>query len=398
MAVSPNQFEFAYRPAEWQVNSTDGSIIRCIADVYVSGTLVATIEKSPNIGTINQFTFDLQGVLQDNLDSIVPNWSAGAQTLNAETSGGKQYTVRFFEVLDNGTTFDTSWAEDGAGTDFLNSTGTLNPAYTYNGTLLHEETHDLTAYQVGGTYGLLSKGYINSITYAGISTNKAKKVRRGDFIPYMGWINNNGTFFGKLFEYDANDTGIAGSPTTSAGITSATSKRFLHVIPTSILNSDTKKFIARITNSADANVVTDYIHYEVLEDCNDYVSFYFQNSVGGIDYYLFRNSKRKTYESDTQMYRQPLDISYNNYDFGKTVLHKKGMIGLQVVSDPSDSVEAEWLREIITHSTRAWILDGGNWIPVIVADGTMTSINADDSLYQLSCELIYSNDTIAQVS
>ena len=96
----------------WTVSSNDATIVRCIADIYVGGVFYVSVEKSPDIGQTDVFTFDVQAVLQDNLKPLVPSFSANINSVTTDQDSTKQYNIKFYEVLDNGTTYTTTWAAD----------------------------------------------------------------------------------------------------------------------------------------------------------------------------------------------------------------------------------------------------------------------------------------------
>ena len=131
----PNSMASPYRPLFMDVSSDEGTISRMIGDVYVNGTLQATIEKQPILGTNDTFRFEIGDVLKKYLFSEFNETSSPPEVLDNTTSA-LSYYVRAFEVLDNGSTLDTSWSEAGAGTNYQQST-TL---YSFNGVNQHEDT------------------------------------------------------------------------------------------------------------------------------------------------------------------------------------------------------------------------------------------------------------------
>lgn len=378
---------FAYRPVVWKVSSNDANIIRCIADVYINGTYKISLEKSPDIGTSNIFTFDVQNVLQDNLTAHVPNFSYNGGKLYSGTQG-LYYNVRFFEVLDNGTTFDTSWAEDGAGTSYIDSTSVYNPAYAFNGTLRHEETQDLDDFKIAnGVYAGLHR--INKITttFLGSQVNKARKLKRGDFAVLSMWQATDSAIQGRVLWYDENNINTFNG--TSSTLASST-HLWHYILDTSILYASTKKMLMRV-ESTTPSAITNYVLYDIVEDCNDYLSLYWQNDFGGIDYYLFRSAQIKTYESKSETFTKPLTSNFSVSDFSETILNKNSKIGITAISEVLDRTEADGLSNLITHGNRAWIYVNSQLIPVLVADGKIETLNTLDGEYRLKIDLIHSN-------
>ena len=68
------------KPTQYQgkiLLSDSTAIIRTIADVYVDSVYAASLEGSPELTTTNEFVYDIQGVVQDNLDNLALNLAQG---------------------------------------------------------------------------------------------------------------------------------------------------------------------------------------------------------------------------------------------------------------------------------------------------------------------------------
>jgi len=388
-----SQYHFAYKPIVWTVSSNDATVIRCIADVYINGVYTVTFEKSPDLGETDVFTFDFQNIAQDNLKAYVPNFTASIQEIYSDTNAANSYTVRFFEVLDNGTTFTTTWSENGTGTGYWSTTATYAPAYILNGTLRHEETQDLTNFQESGAYSGLSRLNKRTTNYVGVFTNKARRIKRGDFAVITGWESTAAALRGRVNQYnsiDINTTNIL----SNSSISSA-SHLWQNAVDTTILDADCVKFFMRIedTSSGDS---TGYSLWELVECDNDYVSLYWQNDFGGMDYYLFRDGQVKTIQGESQTFTKPLTTSYSTSDFGTTVLSKSSNIGISATSEVLNRTEADGLSTLFTHGVRAWIYKDSQFLPVVIADGGIDTINTSDGVYRANIDLVYSNKPIAQ--
>lgn len=381
----PSQIShFAYRPIIWTVSSNDANIIRCIADLYIDNVLTASIEKSLDIGTTDTFTYDFASAIQDEL-KVWPPLFAGSFGTYRDTTSSKRYKMRFFEVLDNGTTFDTSWAEDGLGTYYVDSATIYTTAYAFNGGLRHEETQDLTDFNDGGTYAGFHR--INKVdeSYLGISVPKKRYIKRGDYSVLSGWKNDNCT--GKAVFYDEDDNNIGNSTTANEN---SDNRKYNYVLDTGTFTADTKTFLTRLQNSG-GTAITNYVRWEIVEDCLDTVSLYWQNDLGGMDYYLFRDKQVKISEGESESYTKPLIPSYNSYDFSETVLSKNSNRNISCVSEVLNRNQVDALSSLITHANGAWILENDVFIPVIVKDGSITTLNSLDGEYRLNIELKHSN-------
>lgn len=377
---------FAYRPAVYTVSSDDVTIVRCIADVFINAThltngiYTTTIEKSPNIGTTNEFSFDISGVVQDYLKSTIPKKTSdiNVHLMEADVNASEGVVVRFYEVLDNGTTFTTTWAANGVGSGGVTS----GRRYYYNGTLEHDEVIDLTAFKFSGTYGFLSKG------------TSSRKIKRGDIAVLSGWVYNSSSQVVFKGDYSAYTNGVlTGSGNT--GLVGSDTHKFNYFFDTGYPALSIDRIVMRMLTGT-TGFFTNDITYDIVEDCNDYLGLYWQNSVGALDYYLFRSSQVKSKEGETTTFTQPLVSNYSISDFGTTVLNKNGNTIINLTSEVVNRSDANWLSEIFTTASRSWVYNGVNYVPVIISDGNIRVIDSNDGIYRVEIELIYSNKTMGQ--
>jgi hypothetical protein len=148
--------------------------------------------------------------------------------------------------------------------------------------------------------------------------------------------------------------------------------------------------------STSPSAITNYCTFEVVKDNDDYVSLYWQNDLGGIDYFLFRDGQVKAVEGDTTTFVKPLTTSYSVTDFGETVLNKSGRWAITATSEVVDRTTADALSNLATHGVRAWVYINSQFIPVIISDLKMETLNTFEGLYRANVNVIYSNKTIAQ--
>jgi hypothetical protein len=370
----PSGSKFAYRPLLHEITSDSTAIVRTIADVYVDSVYVASLEGSPELTTTDEFVYDIQGVVQDNLDNVSILLTEGIVTTKANY---KEVYVKFYEVNQNADgTLTTTWAEDGAGTGSVNST----VFSTINGTLGVTETNTNSAYQVGGSYGRLSK-----------MPNKTR-VKKGDIIP-LTVINATGLDVRtELIQYEADGTQISSTNLSSVVST-------YHMIysryDTSNVASNCAYLTLQIENTSSV-ALSDAFRFDLVTANDDQVTINWFNSVGGIDYHLFEGKKTKKVRSKTNVYKQASSGNFDASNRGNTMYSVEGSETFECYTSAQTEERLRHLQELITHKTDVYVIENGVKIPIIITSATEKVNDSDDSVMIFKITFQYSNNTISQ--
>ena len=375
--TEPSGTLFAYRPLLHEITSDSTAIVRTIADVYVESTYVATLEANPDLDSTAGFTFDIQGVVQDNLDNFDLSLTTGVTNQNEIN---KAIQVKFYEVDQNANgSLSTTWAEDGAGTGSVDST----TFQAINGTLNHKESNSVTPFLSGGTYGSLSK------QVAPI------RIKDGDIAMITGLITGAlpTNYRLRLKQYDSSDSllsnGIVGTVVSSK-------KAMYGKYDTDSLNASASYFTLSLEDNT-ATSITDEVRFNLVTDCdNEFVSLYWFNSVGGYDYHLFEGKKVKKVRSKTTNYKQPLSSTFNSYERGDGFVSIDGVEIFEAYSRLQSEERMRHLSELITHKTNTYILEDGEFIPVVITSSTEKINDSVDSVGQFKISFKYANNRISQ--
>lgn len=329
--TEPVNYQSPYRPLYFDVSSDLGTIQRMIADVYVNGTLQTTIEADPKLGETDQFRFEVGDVLQKYFGSELDKPTAFPIGIDQTTSAGDYY-IRAFEVVTSGSTLDTSWSEDGAGTNYAQST-TLNTA---NYVFQHSQKDDGADYAI---YQSTSK----------FSTNRPQNVfsSRNNYL-YFGGATVTAAVTNikcQVLEYSGfNGTGSTVNSSTSGSITPSYQK-VVFGLDTSITDPTAKSLSFQALDSGN-NPISEKHYVNINEPCDEDVTMYWQNHYGVFDSFTFKGSKKQKTKTRTTSYEKRLDSSYAFSDRGKLDIKKENTREYEVYSDTLASTTVKWLAEI----------------------------------------------------
>ncbi|MEK0324449.1 MAG: hypothetical protein QQN63_01990 [Nitrosopumilus sp.] len=374
---TPATFNAAYRNVSWQVDSDDVTIVRIIADVYVNDVYETTIEKDPELGTTDQFKFDISRVTQDLLTRDLETTVSG-NTTHDSTDSSKQFKCRFFEVLDSGSGFTTTWAEDGAGTGFEEAVNVL----VVNSTLQHTEQQNMDLFSVDTS----AKRFLSNRPTSGT------ELIKGD--PFFLDFLTIRTVHLNRVETDA----VGGATITLDTFSfNPTKNKGQILVDSDIFLDSTVSVSLRLLEDTGGNPpISQSIDVKVIQNClEDTFTLYWQNPLGGIDSQPFRSRKIEGLSSEIVTHRKILADSFNVEDRGENVLEHRSDDIVKAWTEINNKATMRWLREIGLTGRNAFIYDNG-FVPVIITDFSEQVVDTDNFKGQFDIEFRFSNAHIAQ--
>lgn len=376
ITVTPDDISASYRRVLWTATSNSSTIVRMIADVKIDGTIRASIDKDPNIGTADEFDFDVQSVIQDylteNLETITTNDIVSA------TNSEVLVQLEFYEVTDSSGTMITAWEEDGSGTPDLSSSSMV----AINATLQHTDTQDLDIYTIDDTTKLF-------LTNAPL----IQKVQRTETIQ-LHFLTNEAEVKVILEEYNSSDVS-AGDVLFPSSAHVVSRKSGIITVDISTMLSTTSYFTIKLCNVAGTTFFSVTMRFNIDDVCfDDQVRLKWVNPLGGIDAYTFKGQHKEELRFSTKTFQKALSKSFTQQDRGETTLRTDGVDYVDVFSVAEPRATIQWLSEIGL-SSDVWIEDNG-YIPVTVNTRKVKTLNALSPEKQAMFRLRHSNERITQ--
>ncbi len=382
---SPDAIAAAYRPMIWIATSDDANIARMFADIFIGGVYKVTLERSPDIGTSNQFTFDAATIMQDFVErdtdgKIDIDMSTSITALGVapsrETSLPIQITLH--EVLDTTAgTFTTTWAENNGGIGGTTPALVTSP----NVTLQHTETQNLNAFTVDNSTKLFL-------------TNKPRadfEIRRGDMIQ-LDFLTTETEVKAFLQQFDADGNFIL-DETSPLSTSFVRRKARLEYLATGI-HSTAKTIKLRILKSDDTTI-SEQITLKVIDDC-DQSLMYFQNPLGGIDWVYFKGERAKSVRAKHRTYRTPIEDGFAITDRGETEIDPQKKIVYELFSGTYSEAFLDFLTEIFASPNVFWH-DGTNFVPVLTDRRNSKKItNTEEVITDIKYSFRLSNQPLVQ--
>ena len=371
----PDLINAAYRPILFFVSSNLGTIKGIRGDLYINGTYSSTIDGVQILGTTDSFTFDIRKMMQSQLvhelRTNITTFSVGISTISAA-----EIKIRFYEIYESGGVFTTTWAEDGAGTGYEES----SDYHVANTATQHQE--NLTDYTVDDATKLLL-------------TTSADNVRIPRGVPFqIGYLGGDVNYKAEAIERDINLNTLTTTTTIFASSPSY-SKGYI-TIPTSLMsNTNTAYLDVKLTKSAVGDRSITY-RYKVVDSCNSFVLFW-QNHLGGFDHFDFGNKVTKQVNTKNQTMTQSLESGFSVEDAGIITLESNTSTKVKVQTGSLSQAELTMLGELMKNHTVVYKWDSAGVFLRYVVKSHSTKIEDNDGLINsLSLILQPSNEHIVQ--
>jgi len=375
-----NETSSPYRPTFVDCSSDTGTIVRIIADVYVLGGLVATVEKEPIIGTTDQFRIEVGEVQKKYLESEFETTSSFLESHACLTSAN-YFQIKLFEVTESGGVLTTAWLEDGAGSHDAAS----NQLYQFNGVNQHLQTIESRLCDGVTKQFLTNRPELSNIARSGIY--------------HCGILPNTEGYRAKIQveEYSGlNGTGSLLADNTSAVNPSPSYRKVNFTVDTDQLNASTKSIIYRAKDNSGV-IITEDVTQNIVDVCNvDTVHLFFQNHWGAIDQYYFSGNKIQKTKNRTKSITNRLDLEYDSTDRGKRDIRKTNSRVFEIFTNTTNPAVVEWLAEI-GESVDVSIMVGTDRIPINVLSVTSEIENLDDVSVQMTVKYTLANERINQL-
>jgi hypothetical protein len=326
-------------------NNANIKAIRC--DLYVNGTYSTTLDAVQQLGSTSIFNVDVQKIIQSTLvHEIRTNITTFAVT-NAVTSAAT-IKIRAFEIILSGGVYVITWAADGLGTTYTESSNVK----VVNMAIQSDET--LANYTVDTSAKLLltSRGQTNT------------KIPKG--VPFqIGFIGSDVNYYAYINELDENSNNLTSY--TSTTLAALSHGKGIIEIPSSCFANEFCKYIDIVLLKVSAGSRSIQYRFEVVDYAKE-LPIFIQNHLGDFDHYNF-GAKEST-ENDTQ--NQKIKKST-----GEITVHSEVNAKTKIYTAALSQADLTFLTEFIkNHSVVYRWISAGNFKRITI---TSHSTKTDDT-------------------
>jgi len=391
------------RPLKIRVTSNSGTIskMKCFIHLDGSGTAdnaSSPIILTPDIGTTNEFTFDISSYIDglDTLSSDMQTKGSAVSFIDRDTNSIKSVYCNFTELNlssgllvdgDSSTDTPTFYCINGVW-DYDQTSGT---AYTYN------ELDDYKIATTGNKYFLTNNrntrtiGVNESEYLSGFTTITGTNYYT--LVLYSGKnASGTSTFYQRTLTFDANRFDI---PTGSANINATTGgwKDVFNVATTDpTIDSSVGSYKITLYDAAfGGNQISESVVFNVDHSCSDnHTRIKFLNRLGAFEYFTFKGYRNRSINVRKNYYQSVLDDGYSIGSGGDRALSIDSRSQFEVYSQPLKEADRIWLEEML-EGMECFVEEGSNYIPIKVRAGGTKIIDEGNDLFTFKMTYEYAN-------
>ena len=381
LVTAPTSPVLAYSPVVFQLNSNNADIVHLIIETVVSyDEFVTPLRKSatsvqPNLGTTNEFTFDISDILSVNVDFVLK--TLGSSAIINDTDN-LQFRIKAYEVTQNPTTglletnYDPADANNTntnyqsavfAGFNWSESHFDLNSFNLSNYSMVSDDklfltegtnpkTIELNQNEFLGMAYAVSTGGVKNYKVQVLTYNSANALLNTDLINVTQWNEFNVSSLVEPYL----DAPVGTQNLINAGI-SLTNVAYYTV---RLINDDGNK--------------SELKRYNIVDGCSTDLRVHFVNKFGKQDSITLKGNQIEGYTNKSTRYQKALSSTYSSSDYGSAIVRNTKVKNFTAYSKTVGRDTLAFAQSMLTNNM-AWIEVGGSYFSIIIDDGSGVKVN-----------------------
>ena len=393
--TTPSAPTLAYQPIIFKLESDEATIVNLIVEVFISfdggstGDRVAAISVSPDLGTVDLFTFDIQEIIKKHVSFKLK--TLGSSTVLNDIDN-IQFKLHVFEVVLTNGVLVTNYDPDtpNSGFQYLFN---FTPSFNWRESHLSLSTFDKTNYQLNG----LTKKFLSEAP-----TTKDIELGANEFLgmAYTLWLGVVNNFLIKILTYDSTgallNTDNLSVPDWNSTAVSSYTNPYLDV-PVGTANliamgvSLTNVSYYTIQLSADSGVRSEVRTFNIVDSCPTDARIHFINKFGKQDSITLKGNQIEGIAYKSATYEKALSTTYSASDFGRAVIHNELERNFTAYSKSIGRDVLNFANTMLVTRT-AWIEINNNYFSILIDEGSKVVRNEEDMPIQFVLNFSLANN------
>ena len=399
-----------YRPIVYEIECPDTSgtleLVRASVKLYINGSVVNNnnpIMQDPDLtqsgasASHTKFTFDVSGVAKNYITSDL-------QTLGGEAYHSAPNSMKSLYIVVGGIYKNTATNElsEASVAGFSG-----NVCYIFNGVYQHQESKDFNPqYLLQDT---------NTLFLSHFPSDEKIKIKTDESFFFSTMINGTLTdMYTNVVTKNSSGTTIDTYKITSEASSSSERRCDIGVGCSNFANLVSGDMEASSTGTLPiitSSVATYEVHlvlagsfqmtktytFEIDRKCHDYSTrFHWLNRLGGFDSWTFDGAYSRGQNQSKALYEKNLDYDFNVYDSETGVNAVESKNTFASYSGLLSEGKRKWLEELYT-SPEVYVVEGGNYVPILITDTQVKTVDDDKKLYQVKINFSYAYQNVINV-
>ena len=399
LITSPTSPVLAYSPVMFQLNSNNADIVHLIIETDisyntgVSSTRISATSVQPNLGTTNEFTFDISDVLNSNLNFILKTLGVSSVT---KTDDSLTYRIKAYEVTKNPSTklLETNYDPANANNNGFQYVSAIQAAFNWSESHFNLNSFNLNDYFLTSDDKLfLTEGAnpktieLNQNEFLGmgmvafstggslnykikiLTYNSANALLNTDLIDVPQW----NSFTMQPYVNPYLDVPVGTQNLINAGI--------------SLTNVD--YYTIRLIND-DGNK-SELRRYNIVDGCPTDLRVHFVNKFGKQDSITLKGNQIEGYTNKSNRYQKALSSTYSSSDYGSAIVRNTKVKNFTAYSKSIGRDTLAFAQSMLTNNM-AWIEVGGSYFSIVIDDGSGIKINEQNMPIQFILNFSLANN------
>ena len=393
--TTPSAPTLAYQPIIFKLESDEATIVNLIVEVFISfdggstGDRVAAISVSPDLGTVDLFTFDIQEIVKKHVSFKLK--TLGSSTVLNDIDN-IQFKLHVFEVVLTNGVLVTNYDPDTPNSGFQYLFNFI-PSFNWRESHLSLATFDKTNYQLNG----LTKKFLSEAP-----TTKDIELGANEFLgmAYTLWLGVVNNFLIKILTYDSTgallNTDNLSVPDWNSTSVSSYTNPYLDV-PVGTANliamgvSLTNVSYYTIQLSADSGVRSEVKTFNIVDSCPTDARIHFINKFGKQDSITLKGNQIEGIAYKSATYEKALSTTYSASDFGRAVIHNELERNFTAYSKSIGRDVLNFANTMLVTRT-AWIEINNNYFSILIDEGSKVVRNEEDMPIQFVLNFSLANN------
>lgn len=381
LITAPTSPVLAYSPVMFQLNSNNADIVHLIIetvvsyDGFITGVRKSATSVQPNLGTTNEFTFDISDVLSVNIDFVLKTLGSSAIINDADNL---QFKIKAYEVTENPTTklLETNYDPADANNTNFNYQSSTFAAFNWSESHFSINSFNLSDYSMvsddkifltegtnpktielnqneflGMAYAV-SSGGIKNYKIEVLTYNSVNALLNTDLIDVTQWNQFNINSLTNPYL----DAPVGTQNLINAGI-SLTNVAYYTI---RLINDDGDRSELR--------------RYNIIEGCPTDLRVHFVNKFGKQDSITLKGNQIEGYTNKSTRYQKALSSTYSSSDYGSAIVRNTKIKNFTAYSKTIGRDTLAFAQSMLTNNM-AWIEVDSSYFSIIIDDGSGVKVN-----------------------
>ena len=394
----PTSPVLAYSPVLFKLDSNNANIVHLIIETIVSYDAFSTITMiyatsvQPNLGTTNEFTFDISDVLNININFVLKTLGSSAIINDVDNL---QFVIKAYEVTKNPVTGLLSTNYDPAD-DNNGGSNYLSPfvaAFNWNESHFNLNGFNLSDYSlVSDTKLFLTEG----------TNTKDIELNQNEFLGMAYAISSGGVKNYKIQVLTYNSANallntdlINVTQWNTSTVTSLTNAYLdapvgtQNLINAGISLTNVAYYTVRLIND-DGNK-SELKRYNIVDGCPTDLRVHFVNKFGKQDSITLKGNQIEGYTNKSNRYQKALSSTYSSSDYGSAIVRNTKVKNFTAYSKSIGRDTLAFAQSMLTNNM-AWIEVGGSYFSIVIDDGSGIKINEQNMPIQFILNFSLANN------